>query len=795
MLISTLLLASAAIVAAQTETETSTEEATATRTSTPSATGEPCAVIASLVADSNEGFGSPGPDLPAASAFACLKSVPVDVEGDSKLIDELKLVWQWQSEIAYLKNTPSEWEYGSLDAEAELDKIKAGLANFSSEYDVQTAIQDIVTKSGNYHWNYTPDILQIFQWTRAADLVALSSDGTSLPKIYDKDDANVLKSGRNGSVSAIKEINGVEAGEYVLKLASLEQYIDSDGRLNSMWYKGDTESMGTFQFQTRYDGPSTKFTFENGTEVEYDNVASTDVSGWEDVSDGKSFFSVFCDGATAGFSKDNNDIKEGRIYVRPSPHIPAKGRAPSTYHTININKRQSIPSTYPDAIEAASDGSVAGYFLEGDEYDDVAVLKIITFSPDGDSSGNEFQTVIKEFLQKCIDEKKQKLIIDLRENGGGATHLLLDSFMQLFPDEIPFSGQRYRAMEQFLKIGDAVDEISNSENLLTAFEVATDSNLTDLYRFWHYQDFVNAQGENFKSWDDFNGPLQFNEDNFTAIMRYNYSNSNDVSIRPEDFLFTTGSRPTPFKAENVVMFTDALCGSSCASFHEELKNIAGVKAVTVGGRPENKPIQTVTGTKGGEVLPLYYFTLFASQLIDNSQDIGIQTALNNTQVNDLASVTQVLKRAGDGRTRIQAQDQIRKGEKNGVALQYIYEASDCKIFYTKDTYSDPEAAWMQAWDAFTDDKKCVEGSTGHKSSISGGYKPFGPGDLKDTDLPQSNNTGNSPPSGTPTPNATQPASPTSPTQPTAPSNSDNAAARYGGSAAFGLVVAAAVALM
>jgi hypothetical protein len=47
------------------------------------------------------------------------------------------------------------------------------------------------------------------------------------------------------------------------------------------------------------------------------------------------------------------------------------------------------------------------------------------------------------------------------------------------------------------------------------------------------------------------------------------------------------------------MFTDALCGSSCASFHEELKNIAGVKAVTVGGRPENKPIQTITGSKGG----------------------------------------------------------------------------------------------------------------------------------------------------------------------------------------------------
>jgi hypothetical protein len=85
--------------------------------------------------------------------------------------------------------------------------------------------------------------------------------------------------------------------------------------------------------------------------------------------------------------------------------------------------------------------------------------------------------------------------------------------------------------------------------------------------------------------------------------------------------------------------------------------------------------------------------------------------------------------------RLQSQDQVRKGDASATPLQYIYEASDCKIFYTADTYADPDATWKQAWDAFKDDSKCVDGSTGHASSISGGFKPFGAKGLEADDQP------------------------------------------------------------
>lgn len=185
------------------------------------------------------------------------------------------------------------------------------------------------------------------------------------------------------------------------------------------------------------------------------------------------------------------------------------------------------------------------------------------------------------------------------------------------------------------------------------------------------------------------------------------------------------------------MFSDGLCGSSCASFAEELKNIAGVKSVAVGGRPEEKPMQAVSGSKGGEVVPLYLFPEYAGLLLNISSPVGISTLKSNdAALTKIANVPRLATRAGDGATRIQSQDQIRKGDSGATPLQFIYDAADCKVFYTAETFSDPELAWKQAWDAFSDDSKCVTGSTKHKSSISGGFKAFGAKDLTADDQPE-----------------------------------------------------------
>jgi len=187
------------------------------------------------------------------------------------------------------------------------------------------------------------------------------------------------------------------------------------------------------------------------------------------------------------------------------------------------------------------------------------------------------------------------------------------------------------------------------------------------------------------------------------------------------------------------MLTDALCGSACASFHEELKNIVGIKSVVVGGRPRNGPTQAVTGTKGGEVRALYNIPYAAAQLINITENIGATTVLD-TYVLDTALVSEVLVRVGDDSARVQFQEQIRKGDPTETPLQFIYEAADCKIFYTLKSLFEPEEAWKAAWNAFTDEKNCVAGSTRHKSSIGGGFKPYGSGPLKPGDMSANNST-------------------------------------------------------
>lgn len=106
ILIRSLILALAALIAAQSDKATSTWSSIPTETGA-SSTEEPCSVISSLLAALESA-------LPAETALVYLNSVPVDVEGDSQLIDELKIAWKWQSEVSRLKNPPEDWCCGFI---------------------------------------------------------------------------------------------------------------------------------------------------------------------------------------------------------------------------------------------------------------------------------------------------------------------------------------------------------------------------------------------------------------------------------------------------------------------------------------------------------------------------------------------------------------------------------------------------------------------------------------------------------------------------------------------------------
>lgn len=74
---------------------------------------------------------------------------------------------------------------------------------------------------------------------------------------------------------------------------------------------------------------------------------------------------------------------------------------------------------------------------------------------------------------------------------------------------------------------------------------------------------------------------------------------------------------------------------------------------------------------------------------------------------------------------------IRRGDTSVTPLQFVYEAADCRFFYTAEMLSNVSTIWtrvanmafgtsLSAQQDWTNNPYCVRGSTGHRSSVSGG---------------------------------------------------------------------------
>ena len=129
---------------------------------------------------------------------------------------------------------------------------------------------------------------------------------------------------------------------------------------------------------------------------------------------------------------------------------------------------------------------------------------------------------------------------------------------------------------------------------------------------------------------------------------------------------------------------------------------AGVQTVAAGGLPSNGPMQTPSGSRGAQA---YDF--------DNlDTDIAIAKETNASAGNFLPE-RQVDVSISYASFNIR--DQVRKGE--STPLQFVYEAANCRIFYTKDTVYNFGNLWRYAANAiWTKPELCVQGSTGIASN-------------------------------------------------------------------------------
>lgn len=129
----------------------------------------------------------------------------------------------------------------------------------------------------------------------------------------------------------------------------------------------------------------------------------------------------------------------------------------------------------------------------------------------------------------------------------------------------------------------------------------------------------------------------------------------------------------------------------------------GVRVVSVGGRPHNGPMQAIGGVKGSQTLLLsdisgYYDTV--NELVKNATNAK-KPLFTDKELSVYKSaipkpLTELPIRVKDGQVNF----------RNAYApfnfdlpTQFIYQAADCRLFYTPKSLPQPETVWVNTADA------------------------------------------------------------------------------------------------
>jgi hypothetical protein len=360
---------------------------------------------------------------------------------------------------------------------------------------------------------------------------------------------------------------------------------------------------------------------------------------------------------------------------------------------------------------------IGGYFLE-DEYSDVAVLSVPSFV--GIDAQEAFQSTAENFLAAAKAAGKKKLVVDVQANGGGTILLGYDLYKLLFPNGVGHAAaDRFRAFESTDIIGQKFSEAAaglprepvTEEQNATLYELQGDV----VSSVFNYRTNLNVDDKNFSSWDEMFGPVPQKGDNFTNLFRWNLSDPltplNSGGVYVHGYGPLSNYTQQPFAAEDVVVVTDGYCASTCTIFSELMRQRAGVKYISLGGRPREGITQAVGGVKGTNDFPWTYIQALAQFTVTDLSSSPAEAAyLNTTELNEYWSSVPFDRASIGSAYNVNFRDGIRDGDKTLTPLQFRYEAADCRILYTKEMTVDVTAIWKAAADSTWGGKShCIAG--------------------------------------------------------------------------------------
>ncbi|ETR98262.1 hypothetical protein M419DRAFT_46701, partial [Trichoderma reesei RUT C-30] len=643
-------------------------------------------------------------------ALACIETTPFKSDVAVSFVDELKKYLEWHSTTEILRNPPPTALSATVDLFGGLANIRdrASANLYKSQYDFDADLFHLLSFANDGHLVILPCSF-IFTFRSPLRLASLSSDGIAIPRLYTLGDGKLLAQG-NKDVSPVTLINGVGAEAFTEQLSETMGFQDPDARYNSMLANVPIARDGS-EFPGSYAGFVTipgahefNLTYANGTQqtLPLTAIVSSRLDTDFTFSNGDELWDAACKPKPA--SSDDSGEKK---------------RAESSTSA----KEKPAPETYPKPIVKDPFNLITGYFPDDKGLEDVAVLTVPTFETTDAASGipvNEIANFVLEaqdFVSKAIAAGKSKIIIDVTNNGGGVVNSGFGLVSVFFPNMTIFSATRYRShpgtqfvVETYNRSPDTVADGLDQDGFFVPTLVKPDQNTT------------------FKSVEDFLGPFDILGVPSTAIVAENTFAFNNETLFPINVYneggVLNGTTP-PFAPENIVILTDGQCSSTCTIFVNHMIPY-GVRVVTTGGRPQAGPMQSIGGVKGSQVLAFNTISTYfnnAQVLVQNATD-NKKPLFTDKEMSVFSPYIPVALEDMPLRLTT-ASVNFRNAFSpfdDQTPTHFVYQAADCRLFYTAETLIKPETLWVNAANSIWGDGDCVFRSVPRKAIKSAGTK-------------------------------------------------------------------------
>jgi hypothetical protein len=332
--------------------------------------------------------------------------------------------------------------------------------------------------------------------------------------------------------SPVAKIDGQDAQKFIEDLVYRAASQDPDAGYNAMFYNkayvaAHISNGGYFAQGGRtsniYPGENTTYTFENGTSVTVKNVA---------------LLRYDFTGATDNYYFINR--------------YSGKGSALSSQIKI-----PNAPAGYPTPVIATKDGTLTGYYLSGDGLDDIAVLSVLSFSP---NSVVEYQAVAETFLADAKRDGKKKLVVDLSANNGGYILSGYDLFRQIFPQTEQVGLTRFRknkVQEEAVKINQKIvpkgfDPSKGAMEQVRSYE-----------KSWDYRHDLDVDGKKFTSAEEKWTDHKAGPSSYSSLLQWDLNDPFLTTQGPVAFgteITGYGNRTNftqPFAAEDIIMVSNS----------------------------------------------------------------------------------------------------------------------------------------------------------------------------------------------------------------------------------------------